>query len=600
MNKNYLFIIGFILAGLLLIFGTDKLYTVLVDNSVSADGNTTFPQSEESSPSNIKTAPIINNNVPRPAYEISGFDWSLPKGTTAEENSGLIDEYDRGLDFAQNVFAIVRWDEANPHRGQYDFSKFEKYLANVSPKKSLVRLEVNSICEAPKWAQKNLRSTPDKSLIFWDKSYINLLEPFVKAFAKRYANDLRIIGVQLGIADGEYRNNSCDFSNKDGWGEFWMSPKSIATAQRQYGFTPDVFEEQTKKIIDVYTNAFSNNLGKLAFTNIGPTFSWTNIAAPYNKKLKNIAQYVWKSGIGNRDGNVEIWMRYIDKAYGVQLRSLPDGSCFLDYDEDYADIIRGRYSGTENEFYGDKDYVIEANGPYKNQPYRFMLSSLRALQMRRNYMSIAGDSMALIKDPIYKTQSFLSYLNKVLGKQIENTPDAFIILGERYVAPSRLEGFTNEPCVKNAKKGAAIRSFGRWLTEKSDSKPALSVSMPESENYWGQDYTMPYGVDFEFSARESKKFEFDINDKLMEKRCQKGCDIEVKTTYKDTAITTLNIAYGNNKLQSFKTKGDNKIKTITFSVNSHFKNINQKLVSTDFTISSKVTVPLIMIRVNFL
>ena len=220
--------------------------------------------------------------------------------------------------------------------------------------------------------------------------------------------------------------------------------------------------------------------------------------------------------------------------------------------------------------------------------------------MRRNYISIAGDSMALIKDPIYKTQSFLVYLNKVLGKQVENTADAFIVLGERYVAPSRLESFTDEPCVKNAKKGAAIRSFGRWLTEKSDSKPSLPVSMPESENYWGQDYTMPYGVDFEFSARESKKFEFDINDKLMEKRCHKACDVEVKITYKDTAVTNINLGYGNNKQQSFRTNGDNKIKTITFSVNSLFQNKHQKHDDADFIISSITTVPLIMIRVNFL
>lgn len=591
MNRKIVFIIALVLAPLVLLplvsFFTEVLYSKYWDSkTVSAQAN-----------------PAIERTIDTPsksAYTIAGFDWSLPKNISVEDNSGLIDEYDRGLDFAQNVFAIVRWDEANPRKGEYDFSKFEESLVNASPKKLLVRLEVNSMCETPTWAKKLLRSSPDKSLIFWESAYIDLIRPFVKAFAKRYANDPRIIGVQLGIGDGEYRNNSCDFSNKDGWGEFWMSPNTIATAQSKYGFTPDIFEKQTKKIIDVYVEAFSNNRGKLAFTNIGPTFSWQDIAAPYNKKLKSIARHVWKAGIGNRDGNVEIWMRYIDKAYGVQLRSMSDGSCYLDFDEAYANTVRGRYSGTENEFYGNKGYVIDTNGPYKNQPYRFMLSSLRALQMRRNYISIAGDSMALIKDPIYKTQSFLHYLNRVLGKQIENTADVFIVLGERYVSPSNLESFANEPCVKNAKKGAPVRSFGRWLTEKSQSKPALPVLMPESENYWGQDYTMPYGLDFEYSAREAKQFEFDINDELMEKRCQKGCDVEVKITYKDTAITNFNIGYGDNKQQSFETKGDNKIKTVTFSVNSHFQNKHQNLGGTDFIISSKITVPLIMIRVNFL
>ena len=128
----------------------------------------------------------------------------------------------------------------------------------------------------------------------------------------------------------------------------------------------------------------------------------------------------------------------------------------------------------------------------------------------------------------------------------------------------------------------------------------MRVSLPENESYWGQDYTMPYGVDFEYSARESKNFEFDINDKLMKKRCLNGCEVEVKITYKDTEITSLNLGYGDNKQQSYKTKGDNKIKTVTFSVNSRFQNKHQKLGGIDFTINSKTAVPLIMIRVNFL
>jgi len=597
MNKKIIYLIGIVLLPLILLpliaFFTDELYVKYWENDLSPSN--TINDSNISKASSFDKSSI-------PAYSVDGFDWSLPKDTPISTNSGLIGEYDRGLDFTHNVFAMVRWDEANPQKGQYDFSKFEESLIYATPKKTLVRLEVNSICEAPTWAQKQLRSTPDKSLIFWDDAYIKLLKPFVKAFADRYANDPRIIGVQLGIGDGEYQNNSCDFSNKDGWGEFWMSPESIALAQSKYGFTPTIFEKQSKKIIDLYSEAFENNQGKLAFTNIGPTFSWTDIATPYNKKLRNIAKYVWEKGIGNRDGNIELWMRYIDKAYGVQLRSLADGTCFLDFDEEHANQTRNRYSGTENEFYGDKDYVIETNGPYKNQPYRFMVSSLRALQMRRNYISIAGDSMAILKDPIYKTQDFLRYLNLVLGKQIENTADVFILLGERYVASSSLTMFNDEPCVKNsnARKGVPIRSFGRWLTETSNSKPALKVLLPESELYWGQDYTMPSGVDYEFMAREGNQFEFDINDTLIEKRCNKDCVVDIKITFKDTVSTELKFKYGNKK-QIFKTSGDGKIKTATFRIQSDFKsNISNTSKTTDFIISSQNTIPLIMIRVNFL
>ena len=550
----------------------------------------------------------------KPAYAVDGFDWSLPKNTSIEKYSGLIDEYDRGIDYVQNFFSIVRWDEANPQKGRYDFSKFEENLANSAPKKALVRLEVNSACEAPKWALKKLRASKDKSLIFWDEAYIDLLRPFINAFAKRYANDPRIIGVQLGIADGEY-NDNCEFDNKDGWGEFWMSPQAIANAQKNFGFTPNKFEKQTKAIIDVYVSAFGKNKGKLAFTNIGPSFSWNTIAEPYNQKLKSIAKHVWKSGIGNRDGHVEIWMRFIDQVYGVGLVSLEDGSCAMDFNEQYARAIRGRYWGTENEFYGDKDYVKSANGPYKNQPYRFMVSSLRALQMRRNYFSIAGDSMEKMNHPVYKTQDFLRYLSKVMGKQMENTPDAFILLGERYISQDHAKNFSDQACVKNSGKKVAVRSFGRWLMEGSSSTPALRVSMPKSENYWGQNFYMPEGVDYEYSARKARQFEFDLNDSLSKMRCKNSCKAEIKVTFKDTHKTTMNILYGDEVSQGFKTKGDNKIKTVTFNVNSRFQNdlngkdfiINSKtadltlMIGNDFMINSKTAdLTLIMVRVNFL
>ncbi len=552
----------------------------------------------------------INNNTTRklatspikPPTTTSGFDWSLPANTQIEPNSGLIGMRNQNIDYVKNQFAIVRWDKANPQKGKYNFSSFEKQLQDFNQQKALVRLEVNSICEAPKWARKTLRVLPDKSLVFWDENYLNLLKPFIKEFAKHYANDPRVIGVQLGIADGEYHGNSCDFSNKDGWGEFWMAPQSIEKAQKQFGFTPDVFEKQSKAIIDLYVAAFGKNKGKLAFTNIGPNFSWGSVGESYNQKLKSISKHVWKTGVGNRDGHIEIWMRFIDKAYGVHLASVDDGSCKMDFDEAYANTIRGRYWGTENEFYGDKlsdtAYVEKEHGPYKNQPYRFLVSSLRALQMRRNYFSIASESMTRMEHPTYKTQQFLTYLTKVMGKQIENTPDAFILLGERYISQDHASNFAAEACVKNSAKGVAVRSFGRWLSEKSRSKRALKVSMPASENYWGQNYYMPDGVDYEYSARKSKQFSFDINDQLIKKRCKTNCNLDVKITFKDTAKTSLNIGYGKEEKQTFKTKGDNKIKTVTFNVNSRFQN---DFKGSDFMIDSKMDeLTLIMIRVNFL
>ncbi len=543
----------------------------------------------------------LADNEFAPAYFTEGFDWSLPEGTPIEPYSGLIDEYDANLDYIHNRFNYLRWDEINPAPGVYNFSKFDRWLTSIGSARALIRLEVHSACEAPGWANKKLRHSKKKSLIFWDKAYIEALRPLIRVFAKRYAADPKIIGVQLGIGDGEY-NGDCDFDNKDGWGEMWMSPTELAEAKADFGFTPQRFEQSAKQIIDLYVDAFGKHRGKLAYTGLGSLFSWNEGSEPYNKVLQTLSYYALNKGTGNRDGQVEVWLRYLEKVYGEKIISLPDGTCALDFDEDFANKIRGRYWGTENEFYGRDQYILDFHGPYKNQPYRFMVSSLRALQMRRNFFSLTGSEIKLIKSPTYKTQAFLDYLTKVMGKQIENTPDAFILLGERYVTPSKLEQYKKKPCVANALRASqgkvAIRSFGRWLKEASQSKAALKINMPESENYWGQDMYLPDGVDYEYAARSGNRFDFDLNDQLSQKRCQTGCKTQIKLTFRDDNKTQLMLQVAEGTSQGIQTRGDHKIRTLTFNITSAF---NNGLQGKDFRIlTSAKSLSLVLVRVNFL
>lgn len=528
----------------------------------------------------------------------TGFDWSLPTNTIAENYSGLIGESSSNLPYVKLEFIAVRWDKTNPKKDVYNFSGFDQQLKQLSDKKVLIRLEVNSSCEAPVWALKKLRSSKDKSLIFWDSNYISLLKPYLKEFAKRYASSPQIAGVHLGIGDGEYSGSCKDNDNKDGWGEFWMSPEVLAEAQINFGLTPEIFERQSKKIIDAYANAFGKYQNKLAYTNQGPLFSWEDIGDLYNQRLSKIANHALDKGVGSRDGAVEQWLRYTNKIYGSSVTSMPDGTCRLDYNEGYAKKVRGRYWGTENEFYGDLGYVLGSYGPYENQPYRFLVSSLRSLQMRRNFMSINSDSMKVMDHPVYKTQEFMGYLTKALGKQMENTPDAFVLLGERYMTAFRMEDHNSEACVKNSGDKVAIRSFGRWLTETSVSSPAIKTEMPAAEKYWGQEYYMPYGLDYEYFARESKQFSFNLNDELSGKRCKQACEVEIKVTFKDTIKTGLNILLEEGQTQKFQTAGDSQIKTVSFKVKSRLKN---GILGTDFVLqSSKEVIPVILLRVNFL
>lgn len=527
---------------------------------------------------------------------ITGFDWQLPGNTHVEPYSGLVDEIGEPSAYANVVFVRLRWDQLNPARNRFDFSSLESALQDAGEKKLVIRLEVNSACETPRWALKLLRSTKRKSLVFWDKQYPELLKPLIETFAKKYAANPRISGVHLGIGDGEYNGSCSEFSNKDGWGEFWMTDEELLEAEDHFDLTADLFIKKTKQIIDIYANAFGKYKGKLAFTNLDPYFSWGDRSAKYDSLMPGIASYVLAKGLGNRDGAVEVWMRYLYDSYGMFFKKHPDNTCSLEMDESFANKIKGRYWGTENEFYGTEKYILDTMGPRNNQAYRFMVSSLRALQMRRNHMLIHSTGMSNLDHPDYKTQDFLKYLEKTLGKQINNTPDAFVLLGERYINADRVAGYSKsgEACVHNNQ--VTVRSFGRWLTEKSNSAPAIKISMPESEKKWEQGAYLPDSIDYEYSARMGDHFSFDLNNQLTKSRCNKGCQAMIKVTFKDTHASSMILKMVEGQTHPYKTQGDGKIKTVSFKVYSRFNDASK---GNDFMLSMKEKMPIIMVRVVF-
>ena len=527
---------------------------------------------------------------------INGMDWRLPSYAKRSRLGGLASETRGNDDYIAADFHIVRWDKTNPAPGVYNFDELESAIRGRPAQQIVLRLETYSKCETPDWALSQLRHTKAGTLIFWDSQYLKLLTPYIKEFAKRFAGKAQVVGVQLGIGDGEYRGDCRNFALKDGWGEFNISPTQLSEAQNNFGLTPQILETSTKRIVDVYAAAFARNTWKLAFNNVDQ-FSWEAIADLYNQKIPEIARYVLEKGLGNRDGQVEHWMRYIQRVYGMQVTPANNGTCSLDMDERVADRFAGRYWGTENEFYGDLDYVRAEHGSYQNQPYRFFVSSLRALQMRRNYSLLFARGMKKLDDPVYKTQDFLHYLDKTMGKQRANTPDAFILLGERYVADYRLPEYPQRAECRTQDR-VSFRSFGRWITETSDSQPAVKIRMPASDKYWGQGFYLPTGIDYEYAARSSKRFAFNLNDELIKARCLSGCSVQVKLSYKDDNQTKLWLSSATGNTGALVTKGDGKIKTATFELNTTF---NNQLQGKDLIVQTDgKPLSLMMLRINFL
>jgi len=555
---------------------------------------------------NPTTQPEINNKNKQirgsvPAADssievVEGLDWRLPAYTQRSNFGGLISETRGPDEYIRADFHMVRWDKTNPQKNSYNFKELENHLRDRPQQQALLRLETYGKCEAPDWALQRLQVTSRGTIIFWQDRYIETLKPYIREVAKLVNQYPQIIGVQIGISDGQYRIDCSKFSQKDGWGEFNLKPEELRDARDQYGLTPELLESSAKRIIDMYADEFGGNTSKLVFNNFD-MFSWQDIANPYNAKMIPIANYALDRGIGNRDGQVEHWMRYTNKIYGMGVTPSAGNTCTLEMDEQYAKRYANRYWGTELEEFGDYYWVRDVYGSVSNQAHRFFASSLRALQMRRNYVTIQGEAMQKARDPVYKTQDFLRYLDKTLGKQPIDTPDAFILLGERYVTNFRVKEFPqHEQC--QAQGGTAFRSYGRWISEKSDSKPAMRVDLPMNDKRWGQGFYLPRNVDYEYAARAATQFNFNISDELSQIRCASGCNVAVKVSYKDDSVSNIWFEASNSQSGSLKTKGDGRIKTATFRLRTNLSNIN---TGQDLLLKSdSAPLSVMMLRINFL
>jgi len=586
-----------------------KVYEKISDNLFKNSSPSTteiIRNNRQKKPSENSSQPRqadLNNNTTRQGMPerdtsievVQGYDWRLPDYPQRSELSGLISETRGSDEYVRADFHMVRWDKTNPRQNVYDFSELENSLRTRPQQQVLIRLENYGRCEAPNWAAQQLQFTKGGTIIFWRDRYLQLLKPYIREIAKLVNRYPQIAGVQIGISDGEYRIDCSNFAQKDGWGEFNLKPDELRDAQNQHGLTPEILERSAKRIIDLYANEFAGNTHKLVFNNFDQ-FSWQEIATPYNAKMIPIASYALNRGIGNRDGQIEHWMRYTQKIYGMELVPSSNQSCSLEMNEGVAKRYANRYWGTENEEFGDYYWVRDVYGSPSNQAHRFFASSLRALQMRRNYMTIHGEAMRKARDPVYKTQNFLRYLDKTLGKQPIDTPDAFILLGERYIANFRLTEYPqSRQC--QAQGGAAIRSFGRWITENSNSKPAMRVELPANDKRWGQGFYLPGNTDYEYAARASRQFNFDLHDELSQVRCSTGCRVEVKVSYKDDNVSNIWVESSNSKSGSLRTSGDGRVKTATFKLQSTFNSPSKR----DLLLKSDAAdLSVILLRINFL
>lgn len=594
---------------------------------------------------------VLSTSAYSASWLQEGFNWGLPWYATKSTNGGMLDingvyTSDGDTDIKG---ALVRalWSDLEPNKGVFVYTAIDDQLAQLNADEhALIRLEVNSFCHAPSWAQSDIPSSSTKSFNFWEGAYIYNLSELVNKIAVRYRANPKVAGIHLGIGDGEYYDrdsdgniigSTCpeenedhfDSNGRDGWGEFWWTtagsptPGGEEAIYEANNLTETNFESSVKDLIDLYANAFgSAYVGKvvwMSFDNFG--------TSKYHDELARIHTYAQAKKLGGRGGQIEAWMRGTDNIYGVNLvtnTASNDGSCTMTFDEAFADNIAGRYWGEENEFYGDLDYITNpakegSVGPLSNQTYRFFVSSMRALQLRRNYFSINAPGHAHLRNTQdeYNSAEFIQYLSKTMGRTRFDTPDAFVLLGDRAINtfsglyPDEYKtdaAVANEDCLLAARnKGyATVSDFGRWLSVVSATTPDTSMkkSFPDSERNWGQILSYPrpnennVTENYELYARKSSAMYVDIHNQLMQERCAGSCSIRVHAVFKDDHVMNLQVVPSSGAASTvLQTYGDGFIRTATFELNNFVGGGTLPDFHLKTTDGSDVSV--IMLRVTF-
>lgn len=417
-----------------------------------------------------------------------GYDYSLPSHVRPTPNTGwaganpaLIERWEAlwpPLDSEASTIGFHRsiafnWSEINPERGRYDWKIVDEAIEDVSRVPRVAFSLMPAIwCKnsrhtgrhqygyggygdhghgawprpkegysfpyemIPGWVKVKYLSTGLPAA--WDpdpaNEYMARLKDFIHALAERYAEHERFGWIYVGCMDFAFGEGQL----RPPWDASAGEIESYFQSALAAGLSPEAYTRFLHGLVDIFAEAFRGREGQVVWTNHEDDDSVLGRygGAEYSERKRRSWEYAVERGLGGRDGQVEVWMRYTTKGYGNSI----DADGYLVMDEDFAPIRDGRLWYTENENW-TSHFVPDA----ERLPYIGQTRGLRLLQMRRNWDW--GGLSHYESDP-----AFGRYMQLSFGKTPADSPDAWCLLRQ---------GF--------AGRGAnpvSSRNFERWLFQR--------------------------------------------------------------------------------------------------------------------------------------
>lgn len=512
---------------------------------------------------------------------ISGWDWSLPPGVTASPNAfvNIPNNPNPGISCRNLDQLRLTWNELEPEEGKFNFELAKSKIAeSLNKGYSGVVIRIwgalwealsfpdnsipltrwpGGIKAAPRWLKRGNLDVPLIKMKAGGGDSFQLVNCDIMdmVYHEKYKKFIRALGEsgipamkEVAIANLTYRSHS-------------MGEEFTAYAPGESTASPEEINLRTRERLYAWAEAFGPNRHKLMWVH-DENEDWPQ-GANYNDTAQSL-------GIGERNGFIEMYYAWCHRP-GMGQTIGEDRHLYVD--ENNAYIKNGVSFGDENEEYEFNSRNEKKFGKFETFGYRYMMSTLMMLKMRRNYAMLWTKTL---------NPELLYWMGLELGRKVADAPDVWCWLNEAYLSDSK--------SVSGGKPGP-VKNIERWLTQRDatgyETEPYLQI--PLTKVNWYADPEKPY----DYVTRRGKKIGFAIDDRWLSAAPQKTV---VKITFYDGVQGTLALVYndgGGEKMVSCKSQGTSAFKTATFFITLSRA---AKGLGFDFEIRSEERVPLNMVR----
>ncbi len=443
---------------------------------------------------------------------IGGWDWSLPPGVRPNPHAYLLCRANEHRLFpGKKMFQWnVRWREIEPEEGKYDFEPIKETLRRLPDGFDAYLISVyGTVAKTKRFdGQGGMEPcAPDWLIEKYDLPLIDMGDMegrfqlwnapiWDERFHRHYLKMVEAFG-RAGIAQMPEVQAIYLHAISKSWGEeLYIPPDVEAWCQANAGLTPERLERTLIERLEAWAKACAGAERKLL---------WNDSPA--------VIQRAFELGMGQRNGFVEVYLTHVENPWLGQSLD-PEG--YLTVDESLAPIAENRAWGDENEEYGPA--WTGRFGPIETQPYRYREATLRALQMRRNILMLSAFSVD--QDP-----ELTAYASLALGRNVEDTPDAWCYLRESYV---------KDPARGGAPK--PVKNFERWLYQR-DRDGARTTPVDRVEQH-PKMYPAPESHRFDYTARQTDRaagqdrIGFALDDRFLAGGPHR---VAIKVTFRDRA-----------------------------------------------------------------